>query len=118
MGRPVEVCFSRVLDVNFNVDNLSEYRDQARSMAIKAAADKARDLTAEIGQTIGKAVNIKEVKSEQRSWYGSRYWDRYYILGTSAGLQNTSSSESQMDWPPAIGKISVTASVSVSFLLE
>lgn len=114
----IEAGVSRVLNVRFNTDDLRKYRDQARAMAIKAAADKARDLTAEIGQTVGKAIKIREGRSARRSWYSGWDWDRHYGSGTFNASQNVASPESGKDTPMAVGKISVTASVSVSFLLE
>lgn len=117
----IEAGVSRILDVGFNVDDLRKYRDQARAMAIKAAAEKARDLTSEIGQTVGKAIDIREGRSAWRSWYSGWNWDRYYRnynSGVFNASQNAVSPESDQDTPIAIGKISVTASVSVSFLLE
>jgi uncharacterized protein YggE len=114
----IEAGVSRVLDIRFNIDDLRKYRDQARAMAIKAAADKARDMTAEIGQTVGKAIDIREGRSARRSWYRGWDWGRYYGSGKFNVSQNVASPESDKDGPLAIGKISVTASVSVSFLLE
>ena len=66
---------SRVLDVQFFTEDLRKYRDQARAMAVKAAAEKAGDITSELGQTAGKAIYINENKSSWRSWYWYYGWD-------------------------------------------
>jgi uncharacterized protein YggE len=113
----IEKGADKILGVRFFTDELRKYRDQARVMAIKAAYDKARDLTAEIGQTVGKAISIKEGKSAWRSWYRGLDWDR---ANSSVPFksQNVTELDFNGDMPLAVGKISVIASVSVSFLLE
>ncbi len=112
----IETGVSRIIDVGFYTDRLKEYREQARALAIKAALEKAEKLSAEIGQKVGKAVSIKEGSSYWRSFYGR--WDSYRRPGQRHVSQVSVDSEFQGDTPVAVGKISVTASVSVSFLLE
>ena len=111
---------SRILDVQFVTEDLRKYRDQARAMAVKAAAEKARDMTAELGQTVGKAIYINENKSYRRSWYWRYGWDwgRYSGGNPFNVSQNVLTPEDEGDTPLAVGKISVTASVTVYFLLE
>jgi len=113
----IEKGADKILGIEFYTNELRKYRDQARVMAIKAAADKARDLTAEIGQTVGKAISIKEGQSAWRSWYRGLDWDRFNSGGPQKS-QNVTELDFNGDMPVAVGKISVTASVSVSFLLE
>ncbi|UCC79770.1 MAG: SIMPL domain-containing protein [Candidatus Zixiibacteriota bacterium] len=112
----IETGVSRIIDVGFYTDHLKKYREQARALAIKAAVEKAEKLTAEIGQKVGKAVGIREGSSYWRSFYGG--WDSYRRPGQRHVSQVSVDSEFQGDTPVALGKISVTASVSVSFLLE
>lgn len=112
----IETGVSRIIDVSFYTDELKKYREQARALAIKAAAEKAQKLTAEIGQKAGKAVSIREGGSYWRSYYGG--WDSYGRPGRRHASQVSVDSESQGDTPMAVGKISVTASVSVTFELK
>jgi uncharacterized protein YggE len=111
---------SRILDVQFVTEDLRKYRDQARAMAVKAAAEKARDMTAELGQTVGKAIYINENKSYRRSWYWYYGWNwgRYSGASPFNVSQNVAEPGDQADAPLAVGKISVTASVTAFFLLE
>lgn len=113
----IEKGADKILGVRFFIDELRKYRDQARVTAIKAAQDKARDLSEEIGQTIGKAISIKEGKSAWRSWYRGLDWDRVNS-GVPFKSQNVTELDFDGDMPLAVGKISVIASVSVNFLLE
>src|SRR5688572_13763201 len=46
--------------IRFQTSQLRKFRDQARALAVRAAREKAVALTAEIGQTIGKAYSIEE----------------------------------------------------------
>ena len=97
---------SRVRGVTFYTSQLRKYRDQARAAAIRAAREKAMALSAEIGQTIGKAYKIDEDNPSRDS---SRSNSVSFIPG------NYSDDESSSFAP---GTISITANVTVSFLLN
>ena len=97
----------RVYDVEFRTTQLRKYKDQARALAIKAAQEKAIALTREIGQKIGKAYTINEGSEERGSPLAN------YTVNTG-GNYSTSDSDSAF----AIGQISVSARVTVSFELE
>jgi hypothetical protein len=97
---------SRVNRVTFHTSQLRKYRDQARASAIRAAREKAVALSAEIGQTIGKAYKIEEDAPSRDS-------ARSNSLGVIAG--NYSDDESSSFAP---GTITITANVTVSFLLN
>jgi uncharacterized protein YggE len=56
----VKAGISDVDSYELRSSELRKYRDQARAMAIRAAKEKATAMTAEIGQTIGKAFSIRE----------------------------------------------------------
>jgi uncharacterized protein YggE len=97
---------SRVKSVTFYTSQLRKYRDQARASAIRAAREKAVALSAEIGQTIGKAYKIEEDNPSRDS---SRSNNISIISG------NYSDDESSTFAP---GTISVSANVTVSFILN
>jgi len=118
LGDVLSAGASRILDVQFITEDLRKYRDQARAMAVKAASEKAHDMTAELGQTVGKAIHINENKSSWRSWYYGWDWGRYSGANLFNVSQNVAVPEDEGDTPLAVGKISVTASVTVYFLLE
>ncbi len=97
---------SRVKGVNFYTSQLRKYRDQARAAAIRAAREKAVALSAEVGQTIGKAYKIEEDRPSRDSSMSNSV---SFIPG------NYSDDESSAFAP---GTISVSANVTVSFLLN
>ena len=112
----------QIKDVKFETTELRKYKDQARADAIRAAREKAQAMTNELGQTIGKAYSIDEKSSFSRSWYGG--WNNWYGGANYPNPFNASSNAPSPtdninpDMPLALGKISVTASVSVSFELQ
>jgi hypothetical protein len=98
---------TRISDVEFRTTQIRKYKDQARAMAIKAAQEKATALTREIGQSIGKAYSI----TEEGLNYGRAASNSNF---TSSVGGTTSDDESTI----ALGQISITARVIVSFELK
>jgi uncharacterized protein len=97
---------SKVNGVEFRTSQIRKHKDQARSLAIRAAREKALALTAEIGQTIGKAYTIQE---EGFSRMGSNANYTSVISGSFSSDENTAF---------APGMITVSAQVTVSFVLN
>jgi uncharacterized protein YggE len=97
---------SKVEGVEFRTSQIRKYKDQARTAAIRAAREKAVALTAEIGQTVGKAYSIQEEGYERP---GSMANNTTVISGQFSGDETTAF---------APGTISVTARVTVSFILN
>jgi len=96
---------TRIDDVEFRSTQVRKYKDQARAMAIKAAQEKAAALAHEIGQTIGKAYTISEVG--------------YNNPGLSNNFSTaTASTDSDDESTIALGQISISARVLVSFELK
>ncbi len=98
---------SSIESVYFRTSQLRKYKDQARAMAIKAAQEKAVALTKEIGQTIGKAYSITEDEQSYADAQNNNNLSSFY-------LPQSSSTESTL----ALGQISITARVTVSFELK
>ncbi len=99
----------------FCTSALRKYKDQARSLAIKAAQEKARDLAKELGQKIGRPHTIQE---DQVGW---SFWDGGFGRASYGNaVQNvvSNSGEGPQGATPAVGQISITARVTVSFELE
>lgn len=103
----LQVGVSRVRDVSFRTSQIRRHKDQARTLAIRAAHEKATALAREIGQTIGKAHSISE-EGEGRSAASNNF-------SIGAGGGRFSDDENSTIAP---GTIRVTAQVSVSFLLQ
>ena len=99
---------SEIEDVLFRTTQIRKYKDQARALAIRAAQEKASALAREIGQTIGKAYSITE----------EGLTDRSYSQNISNSIGLTRGTDSDDEGTIALGQISVTARVLVSFELK
>lgn len=97
---------SKIGNLEFRDSQVRKHRDQARTMAIKAAQEKAQLLTREIGQTIGPAFSITEGG-------GRDYAANMNQNATSIISGDLSGSDSAF----SPGMISITAQVVVSFRL-
>ena len=102
----LKVGVSKIDSVEFRTTQLRKYKDQARAAAIRAAREKAVALTAEIGQAVGKAHSIQE-EGYGRSGSSNNYTT--VVSGSFSADENTAF---------APGMITVTAQVTVSFLLN
>ncbi len=102
----LKVGVSKINSVEFRTTQIRKYKDQARAAAIRAAREKAVALTAEIGQTVGKAHTIQE------EGYGRSASSNNFSTVVSGSFSADESSSF------APGMITVTAQVTVSFLLN
>lgn len=102
----LKVGVTKVRSVEFRTTQIRKYKDQARAAAIRAAREKAVALTAEIGQTIGKAHMIQE-EGPGRSALSNNFGT--VVSGSFSSDENSSF---------APGMITITAQVTVSFLLN
>jgi len=118
LSQALESGVTHVHGIQFRTTELRKHRDVARAMAIKAAREKAVALAAELGQKVGKAFRISEYGSGWSSPYG--WWGSMGGNASSNAIQNSvgSGSASTSEGTLALGQITVTASVSVSFLLQ
>ena len=117
----IKAGISDVSDVTFRASEMRKYMDEARTLAIKAAREKAVALADAVGQRIGKANNITEVGMTVSSAYGDD--DDNSMSNSSSNYSNTSSAEIGRNIPDnqgtiAPGMISITARVKVSFELD
>jgi uncharacterized protein len=99
---------TRIASVEFRSTQTRKYKDQARALAIKAAQEKANALAKEIGQTIGKAYTITEDGVIPYSNYAANTIRGRGFAGEFSDAEST----------VALGQISVTAKVLVSFELK
>lgn len=99
---------TRINSVDFRTTQHRKLKDQARLLAVKAAHEKARAIAGEIGQSIGKAYSITEVELRPYAGYTSNTVDGFIAGG----------SFSEEPSPIALGQISITARVTVSFELK
>jgi len=111
---------NQVVDVEFYLSNLRKYRDQARDLAIKAASEKAQDLTDAAGAELGCVMSINENTWSYfyGGWYGQQQnlWTQN-VVQNAAPVGNESGALSEAG-PINLGQISVRAEVSASFSLR
>jgi uncharacterized protein YggE len=120
LSEVVKSGITSLSDLNFRASAMRKYMDQARSMAMKAAKEKATALAGEIGQQIGKAVNITEVGLSVSSAYGDADEDNSNARSNYTGniSEDIARSLSDNQGTLAPGMISITARVKVVFELR
>jgi uncharacterized protein YggE len=107
MTKLLEAGTNRVNGVYFGISETRKYRDEARSKAIHAAKEKAVAMAADLGQTVGKPLEI----SEESGWNAYQYSANAFIPEKKARAEGEESTV-------APGEVTIRASVKVSFQLE
>lgn len=111
--------FTTLNNTEYRVTELRKYKDEARLMAVKAATSKASDMAQQVGAKIGNAVNIVENSSKYDTGYNrypgqqSSQYPNPFNASTTVSPDFITSSDNTTP-----RKISVTASVTVSYELE
>jgi uncharacterized protein YggE len=110
---------NNVQRVDFRTTELAKLKDQARKMAIRSAKEKAQAMAAELGVKVGKPLYIN---AEDQSWWGGwpspGKWS-YGGGGFGGGSPNAAQSASdETGGTFAVGQISVTARVTVTFFIQ
>jgi len=100
----LEAGANYVYGVRFRTTKLRQYRDQARALALKAAKEKAKMMAKGLRQKVGRPYAIVEEQYE-------RGMAPNVIQGTGGGPE-------EADKSIAVGQISVSARVRVSFKLR
>lgn len=103
--------------IDFRTSKLRTYRDQARSLAIKAAKEKAVALAGDLGQRVTRPQSIQEGHSNWWSSYSGWWGARGSMASQNVSLGGGTATEAS-DSSVAPGTISVQASVNVTFELE
>jgi uncharacterized protein YggE len=105
-----------VLGIEFRTTELRKHRDAAREQATRAAKEKAVALAKELGVKVGKPQTIAEQTAGGFwNWSGSAWQNANAMMQNS--IQQAAGGESA-DGNLAVGQISITATVSVTFRLE
>jgi uncharacterized protein YggE len=103
----VEEGINRIDEVTFQSSKLAQYQSEARKLAMKDAKLKADDYVSVLGQKVGKAITISDNSQT------------YYPQPVYAAMKTMSmDSEATPRETLAVGEITITANVSVSFVLE
>jgi Uncharacterized conserved protein len=116
----------QIQNIEFLSTEISKYKNEARKLAIRAAKDKAKLLTSELGSGIGKPVTINEEQIDNLTWYGSWWGSSWYGYGQNNNLlSNVTSNYQQGSTNPgqtgetiSIGQIKITVKISVVFELN
>jgi uncharacterized protein len=111
---------NQVINVEFYTSELRKYRDQARSLAMQAAKEKAQALASAAGAEMGCVLNINENSwSYYNGWWSGggaqNVWTQNTVQNANPGA---GSGGSAGDEPISLGQISVKAEVSASFELK
>ncbi len=98
---------NRIDNVVFQSSKLAQYESEARKLAMKEAKHKAEDYVSVLGQKVGRAMTIAD---NTQSYYPQP------VYATMRKMEMSDSSVSNETL--AVGEITITANVSVNFILE
>jgi uncharacterized protein YggE len=102
----VDEGINRIDNVVFQSSKLAQHQSEARKLAIKDAKLKAEDYVSVLGQKVGKAMTISDNSQNYQP-------QTVYAMKTMAMDESAATRETL-----AAGEITITANVSVSFILE
>src|SRR5579871_119369 len=119
LAAAVDAGATHIHGVEFQTTKMREYRDQARVMAVKAAGEKARDMASAAGmRVVGGPVSIVAAQYGGGSCYVSGWWGGNGGTMAQNSFVNASGDAGGPQGTVALGRISVTASVSMQFNLQ
>jgi hypothetical protein len=98
---------NRIDNVIFESSKLAEYQSEARKLAMKDAKLKAEDYVSVLGQKVGKAMTISDNSQNYQP-------QPVYARMKAMAMEDSSAPRETI----AEGEITITANVSVSFILE
>ena len=111
---------NQVINVEFYTSELRKYRDQARELAMKAAAEKAQALANAAGSEAGCPMNITENSSSYYNgwWFGNNQNNWTQNTVQNAAPNPGAANPGAGDEPISLGQISVKAEVNVTYGLK
>jgi uncharacterized protein len=108
--------------IEFRTTELRKYRDQARALATKAAVEKAQSLAQAAGMKVGKPLSLTSYSYGGGSSYIFCCGYGSYPYGYASSMQSQNvvqnapgKSDGDSQDTVSLGRISVTASVSMTF---
>jgi uncharacterized protein YggE len=104
--------------IEFRTTDLRKYRDQARTLAVNAAKEKAAAIADELGLELGNPQSIREEGVNWWSGYGASWWGSRYGGVSQNVVQNAGEMPSEPYGATAPGQIGIRAQVSITFYLE
>ena len=110
---------NHIYDVEFSTSELRKHRDAARALALKAAQEKANDLAAAAGlRVVGPPTAVHAYSYGGGTSYGRGRSGAYGAAQNVVQIAAAGSDGVGADGTVALGRISVTASVSMTFQLQ
>jgi uncharacterized protein YggE len=108
--------------IRFQTTELKKHREQARELALRAAREKAEKMAAALGQSVGKALEVREHSAGWRDWYWSSWSDWGWGGSRDHGMSQVQVYADRGDTPDiadtiAVGKLSIRARVAATFEL-
>jgi uncharacterized protein YggE len=103
----VDNGINNIDNVEFKSSKIEEYKSEARKLAMKDAKHKAEDYVSVLNQKIGKAILIND---STQTYYPQPMFKAAMMVADTAEMASKETI--------AVGQIEVTATVSVSFILE
>lgn len=100
---------NRIDNVVFQSSKLAQYESDARKLAMKDAKHKAEDYVSVLGQKVGRAMTISD---NTQSYIPQPVYARYKTMAMESDAAGASRETL------AAGEITITANVSVNFILE
>ena len=109
--------------IEFRTTELRKYRDEARSMAAKAAVEKAKGLAEAAGLKVGKPLSLSNYSygggSSYPAWNGYGYPYGMALSSSQNAVQDMGGrSDGSAKGTISLGKISVTANVAMTFQIQ
>jgi uncharacterized protein YggE len=108
----LDAGINQVNNIEFQNTDLKKHRDEARSLAIAAAKEKAAFLTSEAGISLGRVVNMRESSSS-----GSPSTGRGSQMSQNV-MQNAASEGGEDQEAAGLGMISIRCQVTLYFAIE
>jgi uncharacterized protein YggE len=103
----VDEGINRIDNVTFQSSKLAQYQSEARKLAMKEAKLKAEDYVSVLGQKVGRAMTIADNSQ-------TYYPQPIRFAAMKAEMSDVAAPRETL----AVGEINITATVSVSFILE
>jgi uncharacterized protein YggE len=107
----LDAGINQVNNIEFQNTDLKKHRDEARSLAIAAAKEKAAFLTGEAGISLGKVINMRESSSSGSSSTGRG-------SQMSQNVMQNAAPEGENQEAAGLGMISIRCNVTLFFVIE
>ncbi|MFC1782428.1 SIMPL domain-containing protein [Planctomycetota bacterium] len=110
---------TEIKGIEFHTTEYPKHREEARTLALQAAREKAQKMAAIFDMQIGKPVSISEGRAFDPLFFSNSWESRSSaVLGNANMVRERSLQDVDISDTLALGKISIKAQVSVTFELK